>query len=47
MDLEAFMYADCIMTSGGDVRDLETSLSQWEGLSKEYVLQMNLEKTVT
>jgi hypothetical protein len=47
MDLEAYMYADFIMTSGGGMRDLETSLSQWERVSREYLLQMNVEKIVT
>jgi hypothetical protein len=31
---------------GKDMKELETRLSQWEGVSKECRLELNLEKTV-
>jgi hypothetical protein len=34
------------MVSGEDVKVLEKSLSHWERVSKEYRLEINLEKTV-
>jgi hypothetical protein len=34
------------MIWGEDVKELETRLNQWERVSKEYGLEINLEKTV-
>jgi hypothetical protein len=45
-DLKAFVYADDNMIWGGKVKELEIRLAHWERESKNYSLQINLEKTV-
>jgi hypothetical protein len=45
-DLQTFVYADDIMISGNNVKELEKRLDHWEKESKNYGLQMNLEKTI-
>jgi hypothetical protein len=43
-DLKAFIYTD--MIGGEDVKELETRLTHWESVSKEYTLEINPEKTL-
>jgi hypothetical protein len=46
-DLKSFIYANDIIVWGDNVKELEIRLAHWETESKNYGLQINLEKTVT
>jgi hypothetical protein len=45
-NLKTFIYVDGIRIQGEDVKELETRLTHWEKVSKQYELQINIEKTV-
>jgi hypothetical protein len=45
-DSTAFTYADVIIIRDDNVKELEIKLAHWEIESKNYSLQINLEKTV-
>jgi hypothetical protein len=46
VDLKAFIYLNDIMRLGEDVKKLEARQFHWKRVSKEYRLEINLEKTV-
>jgi hypothetical protein len=45
VDLKPFIYGDDIII-WGDVKELETKLTHWERVNKEYGLEINLKKIV-